>query len=250
MNTRTTVLLLACALSCAAAGTARAGGLVQKQYRLADFSAPLTINNRYFALAPGRHIVFYEVAGDECDVNDFYVTGTVKQFTGPYAGQRARLIRDRLWIDKDCDGGRDVLHEDTYDWFAQDNSGNVWYFGEDTTEYLFDDNGNPVGKSKEGSWQAGIDGATAGIAMLAHPADGQYYREEYYAGVAEDWGKVIGTDVTVTTGLGTFVHCVTIKDWTPLDSGSIEQKTYCPRAGLVLETSKGGGSEAVDLGLP
>ncbi len=55
----------------------------------------------------------------------------------------------------------------------------VWYFGEDTTAY--DD-----GKStKEGSWKAGVDGAQAGIVMLADPRPGDQYLQEYYKGEAE-----------------------------------------------------------------
>ena len=55
------------------------------------------------------------------------------------------------------------ITEDTYDWYAQDKHGNVWYFGEDTKSY---DNGHV---STEGSWEAGVDGAKPGIIMFANP---------------------------------------------------------------------------------
>jgi hypothetical protein len=62
-------------------------------------------------------------------------------FNGDYAGLTARVVLDREWLDEDCDGGRDVLLESTFDWYAQDDSGNIWYVGEDTTEFLYDDAG-------------------------------------------------------------------------------------------------------------
>jgi hypothetical protein len=232
---------------------ARGGGLVQLQFRLANFSAPLAISNRYWPLVPGRHVVYYEVSGDECIINDFVVTHQSKRFGGAYAGLRARVIADTEWLDEDCDGGRDVLLEDTDDWYAQDNAGNIWYFGEATTEFLYDDAGNLTGTSTLGSWEAGVDGAIAGLIMLARPANGLFYQQEFYAGIAEDQAKVIGTNTSVSIGLGDFSGCIVTKEWSPLSPGAAEHKHYCPNVGLVLVEKLGGKTaavEAVDLGLP
>ena len=204
-----------------ATATAGAGGLVELPFSLANFSAPLTIDNPHWPLAPGRHIVYFEVDDDECIVNDFVVTNDTKSFSGAYAGVTARVVSDREWLDEDCDGGRDVLLEDTFDWHAQDDAGNVWYFGEDTTEYLFDDEGNPIGSSKEGSWEAGVDGAVAGLIMLAEPGNGDFYRQEFYADIAEDRGKVLRTNARVSIGIGDFDDCLVTKEWSPLSPGSI-----------------------------
>ena len=246
--------MLACAVLCATVGTVRAGGLVQPVFDLADFTTPLAITNSYWPLAVGRQVVYFEASDDECIVNDFVVTDQTKAFGGDYAGLVARVISDKEWLDADCDGGRDVLLEDTFDWYAQDNAGNVWYFGEDTTEFLFDDAGNPAGSSKLGSWEAGVDGAVAGLIMLAQPANGLFYRQEFYAGFAEDEAKIIGTDRPVSIGIGDFDGCIVIKEWTALERGLLEHKSYCPDVGLVLVEKFGGGRpaavEAVDLGLP
>ncbi|HEY0661716.1 MAG TPA: hypothetical protein VGD21_10430 [Lysobacter sp.] len=245
--------ILALLLSCCFAAPLHAGGLVEITFQLADFSTPLTIDNPWWPLAPGRRIVYFEV-GDECVVNDFVVTrGSKQDFQGAYAGLSARAVRDREWLDEDCDGGRDVLLEDTFDWYAQDNAGNVWYFGEDTTEFLYDDEGNPIGSSKLGSWEAGIDGAVAGLIMLAHPAKGAFYRQEFYEDVAEDAAKVVAVNVPVSIGLGDFSGCLVTKEWSPLDPGAVEHKHYCPNVGLVLIEKLGGKTEvveAIDLGLP
>jgi hypothetical protein len=245
------VLLLACLLPLS--GPIHGGNLVAPTFRLADFSSPLQIDNTYWPLTPGREIVYFEVGEDECIVNAFEVTQDTRSFGGPYAGLVARVIHDREWLDADCDGGRDVLLEDTFDWHAQDNAGNVWYFGEDTTEYLFDDDGNPAGTSKEGSWEAGVAGAQAGLVMLAQPRQGLKYRQEYAAGVAEDMAKVKRVGIAVDIAIAGFDGCLVTKEWTPLSPGSIEHKTYCPGAGLVRIEGLSGGpttvTEAIDLGL-
>ena len=136
-----------------------------------------------------------------------------------------------------------MLVEKTYDWYAQDIDGNVWYLGEDTKEYE-----NGVVVSTEGSWEWGVDGALPGIAMWADPSAhmNESYRQEYLKGVAEDFGKVIATDVSVTVPFGSYTGCVRTLDTSGLDFTAREHKTYCPTVGLVLETNAD-GSEAVEL---
>lgn len=135
-----------------------------------------------------------------------------------------------------------------------DGDGNIWYFGEDTTEFLFDDAGNPTGSSTLGSWEAGVDGAIAGLVMLAEPASGLFYRQEFYAGLAEDEAKIIGVDRPVSIGIGDFDGCIVTRESTPLAPGEVEHKSYCPNVGLVLIESfgrnKAAAVEAVDLDAP
>jgi hypothetical protein len=71
--------------------------------------------------------------------------------------------------------------------------------------------------------------------MLAAPTAVYFYQQEFLAGVAEDWAKVIGVDRKVETSMGTVEGCLVTKEWSPLNLGSIEHKYYCPDAGgLVL----------------
>ena len=89
--------------------------------------------------------------------------------------------------------------EDTYDWYAQDADGNVWYFGEDTTAY------EDGVASTEGAWEAGVGDAMPGIVMPATPAVSDTgYRQEYDPGNAEDMGQVVlaSDSVTVTRVTG------------------------------------------------
>ena len=104
--------------------------------------------------------------------------------------------------------------EDTRDWFAQDDAGNVWYFGENTA--LIDDRGLPVDLS--GTWTAGVDGAQPGIVMEAAPAIGDFYRQEFLLGEAEDLAEVSSLTETVTVPFppGTFENCLKTRSLPPL----------------------------------
>jgi len=188
----------------------------------------VTVDNPLFPLRPGTVYVF-EVRDDGRILAD---TIRVLRETKRVAGVTATIVHDRV-------SRAGVIVEDTYDWYAQDTSGAVWYLGEDTREYR---DGKVV--STAGSWQAGIGGARAGIVMRAKPKVGDTYRQEYRKGVAEDMGRVVRVDDTLTVRAGRFAHCVSTDDWSPLEPNVKERKTYCPGVGLVREV---GGSERSEL---
>lgn len=123
------------------------------------------------------------------------------------------------------------LIEEAWDWYAQDNEGTVWYFGEAVDNY----NDNGTLKDHAGSWEAGIDGAQPGIIMPANPQTGFKYREEYYFNHAEDEAEIIGTGLTETIPLGTYNNCIKTKNWTALEPDQLEQKIYAPGIGLIKE---------------
>ena len=112
---------------------------------------------------PGNRWV-YESQGEDAET----ITVTVTDETRVVAGVTTTVVSD---VVTDADG---QVVEETFDWFAQDRDGNVWYFGEDTTEY--DDRGRP---DTAGSWEAGVDGAQAGLVMPATPRVGDGFRQEY-----------------------------------------------------------------------
>lgn len=246
--------VLAGVIALLVARPAYSGGLIEPVFDLANFSNPLLIDNPYLPLPPGLRIVYSEVSVDECIIDEVEVTSDSKNdFGGAYAGLTARVVLDREWLDEDCDGGRDLLLEDTADWHVQDDDGNVWYVGEDTTAYEYDDEGNPIGSSKEGSWEAGQDGAVAGLIMLATPEPGDFYQQEFLEDVAEDAAKIIGTNREVTIGLGTFEGCLVTKEWSSLSPGETEHKHYCPNLGLVLVHELHGKTtvvEPIEIDLP
>jgi hypothetical protein len=221
---------------------------IQPEFRLSNFHAPLTVDNPYLPMQPGTHTVFYELEDGECKVNDVVVTNHVKRdFLGAYAGLAARAVSDRVWADDACNGHRGLLLEDTIDWTAQDNGGNVWYFGERTVEYEYDDAGHRIGASTEGSWEAGKRGAKAGILMFDRPVAGTTFYQEFEPGVAEDAAQIEFVDIRVETGLGRFHDCVKTRETTALSPGDVEYKYYCRNLGVVREVAPGvhGGAELV-----
>jgi hypothetical protein len=131
--------------------------------------------------------------------------------------------------------------EDTYDWYAQDSDGNVWYFGEDTKTYR-----NGEVESTDGTWEAGVDGAQPGMVMRAEPRVGDRYRQEYASSKAEDMHHVLSLHQKASVPYGDF-DVVVIKDYSPLAPGSVEHKFYARGVGPVLEVKVQGGHEWAEL---
>jgi hypothetical protein len=194
-----------------------------------DFVADIT--NPYFPLTPGS-VYVYE---GETDEGSERVVVTVTHDIKEILGVACTVVRDQVWIDGE-------LAEDTFDWFAQDKDGNVWYFGEDSMEI---ENGQVVGT--EGSWEAGVDGAKPGVVMQGDPQIGQAYRQEYYAGEAEDMAKVLSVNESVIGPTGSYTKVLKTEEWSPLEPGIAEHKYYAPGVGLVLETVVTGGEGQLEL---
>lgn len=193
----------------------------------ADFDSP--VDNSFLPMALGDTYVYRAETADELILNEITQTFDTKEISGV----TTTVVYDVEWVyiaDKDMW----FITEATNDWIAWDNYGNVWYFGEDTLEYLYDEDWNLTGTSTAGSWEAGVDGAEPGILMLADPAPGLSYLQEYYADVAEDMGKVLKLDAAVSVEYGDFDDCLKTKEWTPLDPGNVEHKYYEPGIGLVF----------------
>ena len=199
----------------------RAGGLPVGSEEVtldpADFTTK--IDNPYWPMAPGTSWVYRET---DAEGNEQRVVVTVTDETKEVMGIEARVVHDLVTED-----GKTV--EDTYDWYAQDADGNVWYLGEDTKEY---EDGKVV--STEGSWEAGVDGAQPGIAMPADPEVGLEYRQEYYTGEAEDAAVVLGLHERAETPLGSYEGVLMTKDFTRLDPEVLEYKFYAPGVGPVV----------------
>jgi hypothetical protein len=196
----------------------------------ADFAAG--IDNPYWPMRPGSRWVYTETDADGAELQ---VEVTVTNDTKEILGITATVVRDVV-----SEGGEVI--EDTFDWYAQDTDGNIWYLGEDTKEY---EDGELV--STEGSWEAGVDGAMAGILVPAHPAVGMTYRQEYYEDEAEDQGKVLSLDEAVDVPYGSFQGCLQTEDTTPLEPDLIENKYYCEGIGPVLAVDVAGGGGREEL---
>ena len=181
------------------------------------------VQNPYFPLVPGTILTYRQETPEGVETNTVEVTRDTKRILGV----RTFVVHDQVFLEG-------ALKEDTFDWYAPDKDGNVWYFGEDTKEL-----GPPV--STAGSWEAGKNGAQAGIIMLAHPQVGDTYLQENSPSVVEDQARVKGLDETATVPYGTFTGCIKTQEWTPLEPGNRAFKFYASGFGTVLEIPNQGG---------
>ncbi len=195
-----------------------------------NFSA--RVDNPWFPLQPGT-VYVYRGVKDGKPARDVL---TVTHRTRKIDGVPCVVVADRLYL-------RGRLEERTTDWYSQDRQGNVWYFGESTAE--LDAQGHV--KSTEGTWQAGRDGAVAGIYMPAHPTVGRSGRQEFYRGHAEDHFQVLGLHASVGVPYVTSHDALLTKEWTPLEPGVLDHKFYVRGIGTVLEHTVKGGDERLEL---
>ena len=195
----------------------------------ADFTTE--IDNPYWPMSPGTRWTYNEV--DEEGKNLKVVVIITRETKKLANGITARVVRDTVSVDGE-------LIEDTFDWYAQDSEGNVWYMGEDTAEFK---NGKIT--TKKGSWEAGVDGALPGIAMPGDPQPGLAYRQEYFQGEAEDNGEILSIEEMAEVPFGQFHNVLLTKDTITIEPDVLEYKLYAKDVGpvLVFGVSGGGGRE-------
>jgi hypothetical protein len=190
-----------------------------------------SVDNPYFPLEPGTGYHFKGVLGKVPQIDDAVVTSR----TVVILGVKCTAVRDTV-----SQGGKPI--ERTFDFYAQDKQGNVWYMGEDSFELQ---KGKFVRASD--SWRGGVNGAKPGIIMLAHPRSGDTYRQEYYPkGEALDEGRVLGYSTSVKVPYGTFKHVLVTSDFSPLEPQT-EHKFYAAGIGEISEKVVKGHHEAFQL---
>ena len=191
------------------------------------------VDNPYLPYEPGTKLVYKGVAenGTTPQVDVEFVTHKTKRILGV----DATVVLDKV-------SSRGAPIERTYDWYAQDRQGNVWYFGEDASEFK---RGHYVRASD--SWEAGVNGAQPGIVMEAHPKQGDAYRQEYYPGHALDKGKVLGTAGPIKVPFRTFGTTLSTVETSGLEPGAAEKKYYAAGVGNVLERVVKGNHERFAL---
>jgi hypothetical protein len=192
------------------------------------------VTNPYFPLVPGRTLVYQGTKDGKAAVEYLFTTHQVVKIDG----KPVRVVLDKTLLDGQ-------LGETTVDYYTQDGSGNVHYYGEDTAEV--DKNGNMVVFGTDGTWHAAEFGAKPGIFMPDHLAVGDSYRQELLKGHAEDYFKILDLDTPVSTPYRDFAHAVRTKEWTPLEPGVIDNKYYVKGIGTVKEVTVKGGTEEFDL---
>ncbi|HRI62398.1 MAG TPA: hypothetical protein PK228_21805 [Saprospiraceae bacterium] len=184
----------------------------------ANFTNSTDLTNPYLLFDPGKKYIY------EGQTEDGHERVEVQrlQITKVILGITCIVVNDKTWLDGN-------LIEDTDDWYAQDNDGNVWYMGEDVDNY----NSDGSLRDHAGSWEAGVDGAKPGIIMPANPQVGMSYRQEYYFNEAEDQAEVVELGVNASVPFGNFSNCLKTREWTELEPDVDENKFYAPGIGLV-----------------
>jgi len=198
----------------------------------ADFTT--RIDNPYWPMKPGSRWVYREVNPEDLSVQKVVVkiTNRTKKMAN---GVTARVVSD-------IGSEHGVPTEITKDYYAQDSAGNIWYMGEKTAEYT-----NGKVSTTAGSFEAGVDGAQAGIALPANPKPGLTYRQEYYAGQAEDRGEVVSVDEQAEPPFGHFTQVLMTKDTNPLEPKVLEFKFFGRGVGPLSTVGVSGGSKIEEL---
>ena len=183
-----------------------------------DFTTEIT--NPYFPLTPGTTLVYEGTRDGKPQRGEVVVTSDTREILGV-----------TCVVVKDTVTSNGALVEQTTDWYAQSSNGDVWYFGEDTAEYE-----NGVVSSTHGTWEAGVDGAQAGVVMTGDPKIGDSYRQEYRPGEAEDKGEVLRFDPSLEVPAGRYENVLVTLDSDPLNPSKNDNKWYAPGIGLAKTT--------------
>jgi hypothetical protein len=190
------------------------------------------IDHPYLPMATGTRWIYRETdpVGERQRVEVAVTTRTRS-----ILGIDAVVVHDRV-------SSRGELVENTFDWYAQDVCGNVWYLGENTKEYQ-----DGVVVSTAGSWEAGVDGAQPGVVMPAEPQVDLTYRQEYYAGEAQDAAEILSLDEQAQVPFGHFRDVILIKEFTPLHPRILEYKLFAEGVGMVLALAVSAGADREEL---
>lgn len=171
------------------------------------------VDNPWLPLEPGSEWVYRSAVTG----TDVIATVAVLEETREIQGVTATAVRTTV------DRGRGAVDEGTVDWFAQDDAGNVWHVAE------------------EGRWEAGADGAEAGLAMPARPRVGDGYRTELAAGVAEGRAQVVALDSSASTPYGDLTDLLETEVTSLLDPVVVQRLFYARGIGLVRGVTTTGG---------
>ena len=195
----------------------------------ADFTNPQP--HPYFPLEPGTVTILRGSEDGERLLNKTRITSSTKVILGV----TTTVVSDVLYADG-------MLQEKTTDWYAPDNSGNVWYFGERTAVY----NRKGTVVSKEGSWQAGVRGR----GRDDHAREPWPHRR-VPSGVLQGPRRGPGLDRRTTPGRPRPVQESrrgrSLLRVDPPRAGVVSLKLYGPGLGIIREKDVAGGDELLEL---
>lgn len=211
-----------------AVGGSNPCGAVLPNFDLATFVPGAAIDNTYFPLTDNKRRVF---RGEKEE--DGEVTLERFEFTNLGAGPTILGVQTTTRRDRAFENG--VLVEDTFDYYAQDTAGNVWYFGEDVTNYRYDEDGNLIGTDSPRAWRAGVNDALPGFIMPADLTLGFNYYQEFAAiDEALDQATTMAILGLVSIEIGDYANVLQVLETSELSPDVREFKYYAPGQGLIL----------------
>jgi hypothetical protein len=198
-----------------------------------QFSKPLTVDNQMFPLVPGTEFTYHGTIVEAGETKEHSVVFTVTDLIKTIGNVRAVVAWDRDFRE----GG---LQEQELAFFAQDDRGNVWNFGEYPEEY---DNGKFTGAPS--TWIRGVAGAYGGIHMLSQPRTGMHYKEGLIPAIQfDDVSLISGTGQTNCTPGRCYHQVLVVDETSPNDPASGHQiKYYAPGTGLIRVGARGGDTQ-------
>jgi hypothetical protein len=218
-------LLVAAAVACIASWPAAAVPVLP-DFGAAEFVPGQPIDNPYFPMTDTRTFVY---RGSDAD-------GPVDEhFEHTNTGLGPVILGVQTFIQQDREFEDGLLVEETFDYFAQDTAGNVWYLGEDVTKFIYDEDGNLIDTNTEGAWRAGVNDAEPGFIMPAELTIGfNYFQEFAELDEALDQGTIFAFIDVLELEFGTFENVLQIFESTELEPDAREFKYYAPGLGLIL----------------
>jgi hypothetical protein len=194
----------------------------------ARFSNPTVIDNQWFPLIPGTYLVLAGTSvegGEELAHRiEYIVTDLTKEILG--------VETVAAWIEDYSD---DELVEAELAFYAQDDSGNVWFFGEHPEEYEEEE------LVDSPTWIAGVDNARPGIMMYAQPEPGlPTYFQGWGPGVEwSDFATVDSVGTEVCVALNCYPDVLTIAESSLGEAGIFQLKSYARGVGTIQVDFRG-----------
>jgi hypothetical protein len=200
------------------------------------FSHSTIIDNKWFPMKP-RTRWTYEGTSVEDDgkIVPHRIISTVTNLTKIIDGVRTVVLYDVDYSDGE-------LVEAELAFYAQDDDGNVWQFGEYPEEY---ETGKFV---KAPTWIHGLRGARAGTVMQAHPQLGT-------PSFAQGWGPSVGwkdravvyqVGQKVLIPFGAYEDVLVVKESAAGEQDAEQLKYYAPEVGNVRTSWTGTGAKVIE----
>jgi hypothetical protein len=186
------------------------------------FSDPTSIDNPYLPLSKFHRCTLRGQEDGERERIERVVLDRTRTFVVGGAPVEAMIVKDRVHAD-----GK--LIENTRDFFAQDDSGAVRYFGE-----RVDNIKNRRVVNHHGSWLYGRDTDKLGVLMAADPHVGRHWRSEIALPITLEHDRVVGAMRTARVGGRLYHHVIDVREYA-LPDHEVEHKLYARGVGVIDE---------------